>query len=159
VSISKVILVILATLVIFSTGLVTGVMVMKQIPKPTVVPPTLPPQQPPGLGMQQFLHRIEGELDLTPEQHDHIADILRDSQERTRGAVRGEFGKVREQIRSELKPGQRDKFEQLLRQRQRRMQELRSQENRPMFRPNGPPPDGAPLPGDTRPSAPAEPAK
>ena len=150
-SIGKVILVVLATLVIFSTGLVTGLMVMKQLPKPAMAPAG-PPVPPAAFGMQQFLDRIQGELDLTPEQHEHIAGILRESQERARGMARGEFGKVREQIRAELKPGQREKFEQLLRQRQRRMQEMRSQENRPGFRPNGPAPDASLSPEGPRPS-------
>src|SRR5437764_5703800 len=69
VSIGKVILVILATLVIFSTGLITGVVLVKQpLPKAAPVlanPPTVP--QGPPLGMQQFLRRAQGELDLTPE--------------------------------------------------------------------------------------------
>jgi hypothetical protein len=96
--------------------------------------------------MQQFLHRIEAELNLTPEQHDRIETILRESQERTRGIARGEFGNVREQIRSELKPEQLARFDQLLRERQRRMQEMMGQENRPPFRPNGPGPQGPPPP-------------
>ena len=88
--------------------------------------------------MQQFLRRVQGELDLNPEQHQQIDTILRDSQDRTRGLARVEFGKVRDQIRSELKPTQREKFERLLRQRQRRAQEMMSQENRPPWRPNSP---------------------
>src|SRR5436190_14496130 len=58
VSIGKVILVILATLVIFSTGLITGVVVIKQVPKPPSLPFN-PPPPPQGPGMQQFLRRIE----------------------------------------------------------------------------------------------------
>jgi Spy/CpxP family protein refolding chaperone len=142
VSIGKVILVVLATLVIFSTGLITGVVLMKQMPKATPVavnPPAVP--QGPG-NMQQFLHRAEGELDLTPEQHQRIETVLRESQDRTRGLARVEFGKLRDQIRSELLPPQREKFERLLKERQRRAQEMMSQENRPLPRANGSVPQG-----------------
>ena len=127
-SFGKVILVVLATLVIFSTGLVTGFMLLKQIPQPAAAPPPIPPQ---GMGPQQFLRRIQAELDLTPEQDQRVAAILRESQDRTRI----EMGKAREQIRSELTPAQKEKFAKLLRERQRRFQEMRSLENRP-FRSN-----------------------
>ena len=128
-SIGKVILVVLATLVIFSTGLITGVVLMKQLPKPAP-PPSPAALQGPGPGWQQFFHRIQGELDLTPEQNQRIMALLRESQERTRGLARAEFGKVREQIRGELTPPQKEKFEQLVKDRQRRTQEMRGLENR-----------------------------
>jgi len=132
-------LVVLATLVIFGTGLRTGVILMKHTPPNPPVQAMTPPGPPPGPAMmQQFLRRVQGELDLNPEQHQQIDTILRDSQDRTRGLARVEFGKVRDQIRSELKPPQREKFERLLRQRQRRAQEMMSQENRPPWRPNSP---------------------
>ena len=132
-------LVVLATLVIFGTGLTTGVILIKHTPSNPPVQAMPSPAPPPAPAMmQQFLRRVQGELDLTAEQHQHIETILRDSQDRTRGLARVEFGKVRDQIRSELKPGQRDKFERLLRQRQRRAQEMMSQENRPPWRPNNP---------------------
>lgn len=132
-SVGKVILVVLATLVIFSTGLITGVVLTKQMANApaAAVKPSLPG---PGAGMTQFMRRIQSDLDLTSEQNSRIEEVLRQSQERTRGMVRGEFGQVRDQIRAELKPAQREKFEQLLRERQRRMQELR--ENHPWPRPN-----------------------
>jgi len=137
VSTGKVILVVLATLVIFGTGLITGVVLMKQAPRVAQLPAN-PPLVPMGPGMQQFLHRIEGELDLTPEQHQRIGMILRESQDRSRGFAGSEFRNVREQIHAELTPPQRDKFERLLKERQRRAQDFRSTENRPPFRSNGP---------------------
>jgi Spy/CpxP family protein refolding chaperone len=134
VSIGKVILVVLATLVIFSTGLITGVVLNKQVAKPAPNAPMFPP----GPGWQQFFHRIQVELDLTAEQDQRIGTLLRDSQERARGLARAEFGKVREQIRAELTPAQKDKFERLVKERQRRMQEMRPLENRPFRMTNGP---------------------
>jgi len=127
VSIGKVTLVILATLVIFSTGLITGVVLVKQMPKPIPNPPVTPQ----GLGWQQFLRRVEGELDLTPEQHQRVAGILRDSQEHARGMAQAEFAKVRDQIRAELTPPQREKFQRLLEERRRRAQEMNGQKTRP----------------------------
>lgn len=163
-SIGKVILVILATLVIFSTGLVTGVVLVKQMPN---APAPNPPVVQQGLGWPQFLHRVEGELDLTPEQHQRVVGILRDSQQRTRGIAQAEFGTVRERIRAELTPPQKEKFQRLLEERRRRNQEMMSPQNRPFSWPNGQtPPDGsAPPPGqsrppfDNRPPAPAPPGE
>jgi Spy/CpxP family protein refolding chaperone len=137
VSTGKVILVVLATLVIFGTGLLTGVVLTKQAPK-IAEAPAKPPMVPMGPGMQQFFHRIQAELDLTPEQHQRIAMILRESQERSRGFAGSEFRNVREQIHAELTPPQHDKFERLLKERQRRAQDFRSTENRPSLRSNGP---------------------
>ena len=134
-SIGKVILVVLATVVIFSAGLVSGIVIVKQVATAPAQPATLPEG---GPGWPQFLHRVQAELDLSPEQRQHIGNIVRESQERTRGFAATEFRKVREQIRSELSPPQRDKFERLIKERQRRMQEMRSLENRPFFRSNGP---------------------
>jgi Spy/CpxP family protein refolding chaperone len=135
VSVSKVILVVLATLVIFSTGLITGIIVVKQL----APPPPRPPMLGQGPGWPQFLARIQGELDLTPEQRQRIGAILRDSQDRTRGFAGGEFRRVREQIYGELQPPQREKFEQLVKERQRRAQEMRNFEGRPAFRSNAGP--------------------
>jgi Spy/CpxP family protein refolding chaperone len=127
-------LVTLATLVIFSTGLITGVVLVKQLtpvsPRPAVLPQ--------GPGWPQFFYRIKTELDLTPEQEQRVSTILRESQERTRGIARAEFGKVREQIQGELTPVQKEKFERLIKERQRRIQEMRFPENRPPFRSNSP---------------------
>src|ERR1051326_382164 len=142
VSIGKVILVVLATLVIFSTGLITGGVLVKQLAKEA---PEKPAPLPEPRGWPQFLYRIQGELDLTPEQRQRIGSIVRDRKDRTRVFARGEFRKVREQIHSELTPAQNDKFEQLIKQRQRRMQEMMSQENRPGWRSNSSMLEGRPL--------------
>ena len=154
-SIGKVILVILATVVIFSTGLITGVVVFKQ----TNTPPPRPQGFPDGPGWPQFLYRIQGDLDLTPEQRQRVGTILRESQERTRGFAGSEFRKVREQIHGELMPAQRDKFERLVKERQRRSQEMRGGlDGRPFTRSNGPMSLEAPRrPFNNRPALPAEP--
>ena len=136
-SLGKVILVVLATLVIFSTGLVTGVIVDKQLAKPAPFNRPVVQQGPgPGPGWPQFFHRIQAELDLTPDQNQRIMALLRQSQERTRGLARGEFAKVRDQISAELTASQKEKFERLVKERQRRAQEMRSLENRPPWMTN-----------------------
>jgi len=145
VSIGKIILVVLATMVFFTPGRVRGVVVVKR----AAPPPAKPPAFPEGPGWPQFLHRIQNELDLTPEQRQRIGTILRESQERTRGFAGGEFRKVREQIHGELMTPQKEKFDRLIRERQRRAQEMRSLENRPGFRSNGP----MSIEGPRRPSA------
>ena len=131
-SIGKVILVVLATVVIFSTGLLTGVVVVRQVGQP----PMPPQQRPEPPRWQQFLHRVQGELDLTPEQQQRITTIMRDSQDRTRTLAGGEFRKVRDQIQAELSPTQKEKFERLLKERQRRMREALPPDFRPGPRPN-----------------------
>jgi len=135
VSIGKVILVTLATLVIFSTGLITGVVLVKQLTKAQA--PERPAPAPEGRAWPQFFYRIQSELDLTPEQRQRVGAILRESQDRIRGYAGSEFRKVREQIQTELTPAQKEKFDRLIKQRQRRMQEM-SQENRPFLRSNAP---------------------
>jgi Spy/CpxP family protein refolding chaperone len=119
VSIGKVILVVLATVVIFSTGLLTGVVLVRQMaPRSTPPPPRFA-----GPRWQQFMYQAQGELELTPEQHQRLTTILRESQERARTLAGGEFRKVREQIQAELSPAQKEKFERLLKERQRQMRE------------------------------------
>ena len=117
--------VILATLVIFCSGLVIGGLIVKKnsraLPNPhpfhgalTNGPPSLWHQQ-----QKEFLRHMDVELHLSPEQHAHIEKSLKDSQERTKQIrekiapeMRDEVKKVREQIRAELTPAQRTKFEE-----------------------------------------------
>ena len=121
--------VIIATLVIFAAGFVTGGLLVKQ--KKTVPPSPQPPPvarvEPPNpmLMQQRFLeHRMKRELNLSPEQTGRIEKIFAESGERIRvlmdligPELHGELVDVRDKIRSELDPEQREKFEQLLKQR------------------------------------------
>src|SRR4051794_21701944 len=74
VSTGKVMLVVLATLVIFSTGLITGVVLVNQI-TPAPARPAALPQGGPAPGWPQFFHRIKTELDLTPQQEQRVSAI------------------------------------------------------------------------------------
>lgn len=137
--------VILATMAIFAAGVITGGLLVRQVapPAPARVEPvaarTNPPPlfNPPQLQRMELLHRVRRELDLTPEQHARIEQIIREGQERSRAIwervapeMRQELQAVHEKIRAELTPPQRRHFEQLLRS------------------PARPPGDGPPPPGE-----------
>ncbi len=112
--------VILATVVIFSAGVFTGGLLVKQTSKPEPVPA-------PEFGRIQMLRRLSRLLSLTPEQNERLDTIMRESQERTKvywellePELRGEFRKTRDEIREVLTPEQRKEFDERLQQRQRR---------------------------------------
>ena len=108
--------VILATLVIFVAGIVTGGLAMKRLqPEPATT------KTPPSLQRFDLLRRMEKRLDLTPAQQERIEQIVHESQERTKKAweqvrplIRDEFQRVLDRIRDELTSEQRKKFEKLL---------------------------------------------
>ena len=128
--------VILATMVIFGCGVLTGAFVTGQRPAETTAPPSLErpaqTQKPPAgptwqLQRVEFLHRIEKNLELTAEQRARIEKIMRESQDRTKPLwdqiapqMREELRRVREEIRAELTPEQQKKFESLLKKSSRK---------------------------------------
>lgn len=126
--------VILATLVIFVAGLVTGVLVVwhsehlfsASSPHPTASPRPTPAVSPGGLRLE-LLRRMQRDLNLTAAQHKQIDKILTDSQERSRKimepvapAIREELAKTREEFRNVLTPEQRAKFDELIKHPQHR---------------------------------------
>ncbi len=140
--------IVLATVVIFGAGVVTGGLLVSYSdhakptrPKPVArhVVPLWPtprglaqgphPEQQQNLEQQvrDFMRWAGRDLDLTPDQRQRIEGILRDGQERTRATwlkiapeLRRELEQVKAEIRVELTPEQRTKFDELLKQRQRR---------------------------------------
>lgn len=117
---SRVILVVLATLVIFAAGVVTGSLVTRKVARPPV------PQ--PMWGRFEMIRRAVGEMDrrgqFTPEQHQRIDLIIRDHQELIADYfsilepdVQDVFKKLRASIHEELSPEQRRQFEELSRRR------------------------------------------
>jgi len=120
---------ILAALVIFAAGVVTGgltVQIRQPRPAPNPggnAPIKKVPAMPREAQLRELSHRMQAELDLAPEQRDRIEAIVRDSQERMK-AVRDEVGKkigeefreMRQKIRSELTPDQRKKFAEIMKQ-------------------------------------------
>ena len=114
--------VILAALLIFSTGLVTGSLVTAR-----VRPAARPPVGLPGLTQRiEMMRRMERQLDLSAEQRERIEAIFHDSHQRMKQLweplapqVAEETRHVRDRIEAELTPAQKEKFEQLLKQRPR----------------------------------------
>jgi Spy/CpxP family protein refolding chaperone len=116
--------VILATLVIFAAGFVTGnLLTRRPVPKPiekkvaetNAAPPS------PWMVQQRFLAKMKTELNLTPEQYERLDKIFAESRERMKILMdiiepewRGELRDVREKILAELQPEQRAKFEEML---------------------------------------------
>jgi hypothetical protein len=132
--------VILATLVIFGAGVVTGGLLVGYSdralhssqppqPLPTVQhePTNAPvistahdnrPVPPPNaLFRKDFMDRLNHELDLSPEQHDQIEKIVSEGQDRTRELWRVEWIETRQKIRKELAPRQQSRFEELFKSR------------------------------------------
>ncbi len=111
--------VILAILVIFAAGLVTGALVVKSTqPKP---PARRDAPYQPRLVQRTFLERMKKELALSPEQAAHLESVLGESRDRIQilwdilgPEIQAEYRDVQERIRAELTPAQREKFEKLL---------------------------------------------
>ena len=117
--------VILATLVIFAAGFATGFMLTRDnttqqnATKKVVEQPVSPPD--PVIVQERFLRRMKQELNLTPDQTNHLDKIFAESRERMRILMdliepewRAELRDVREKIVAELNPDQRRKFDEML---------------------------------------------
>lgn len=116
--------VILATLVIFGAGVVTGGLLVSYavhanqiLPKQVYAQPALNPWQ---LRSRELLRRMDRELNLTPAQRERIGKIITDSQERTKALwkpiaapMNKEMQRMMGEIRDELSPDQRQKFNEL----------------------------------------------
>lgn len=110
---------ILATVLIYGTGVVTGALVTALVERPHRAA-ARPGQQLTYSQIQraEFLGRLQKQLDLTPEQHDRIGLLLRDSNQRTKpywdpvaAKMKEEVRAVTEKIRAELTPEQSAKFD------------------------------------------------
>jgi len=145
--------IILATLVIFATGVVTGGLLVSyannaqtrpwQNPRPrqadNVRRPIEPaagrePARPPGLPgavpqflRKEFLEKLNREVNLTSEQRERIEQIIHEGQERNRQIwervspeLRKEIADTRRQIQAVLRPDQRARFDELMKQRPQR---------------------------------------
>ncbi len=119
--------VILATLVIFGTGVLSGSLGTQLLRKPAE--PPKPPFGPGGPGPERFdfIRRWGDRLDLTAEQRDKIDRLVRESQERVRALwepvgpkIQEETRAVRAKIEEILTPEQRAKFAEMSKDRFRR---------------------------------------
>ena len=128
-------------MLIFGTGVVTGGLLVGSIrlhEHRSLRPPAAARLQPPTSagGMRlEFLRRMEGELDLTPEQRERVDQILKESQERTRRfiapRIREETQKTREMFLQLLTPAQRGRFDELWKQQRAREKKAAPQRDRP----------------------------
>ena len=119
-SFRRISLVVLATVVTFTMGVVAGSSLMRRTASQVQAPPPAHP----------FLHRFEttrravDQVQLTPEQRARIDEIIRNNQELIADYfrilepdVQQVFRKMRDSIREELTPDQRQRFEDLLKRR------------------------------------------
>jgi Spy/CpxP family protein refolding chaperone len=141
--------VILATLVIFVAGLVTGAVGVQRLLKPNRPALRAEPMHP-WMLRDNFRAELDRRLQLTPEQSERIERITREGQERVREIsslvtpeIQAELKAVREEIRDTLTPEQRAKFEEILRARRPRPLDI---ERPPGQRPGRTPREGFSLP-------------
>lgn len=166
--------VILATLVIFGAGVVTGALLVKNsqhASQAAVQPPRNPELRPeadargtnrpsggpkmPGM-RRDFLKNLDRELALTTEQRGRIEKILCEGQECTKQLwdkvepqVRAEWNRVKEAIRAELTDEQKEKFDEFMKRPHK--SEDRRRESQPSTA-DSPPPPAEPPSGATPPS-------
>ncbi len=100
--------VILATILIYGSGVVTGSFLSRLFVPPKTARPA-PPLKFNQIQRAEFLRKLDSQLKLTPDQHDSIAGILRTSNERTKPlwepvakVLHDEVLHVRGQIRAQL---------------------------------------------------------
>ena len=136
--------VILATMVIFITGAVTGSLLVRNFgsapaPKTEAAAPQQPrafvPGGAAGVVRVEFLRRAERELNLTINQRDEVDRIIRESQERTKKLmepiqpqIREEMQQTKDQFMAVLTPEQKSRFEELLKQQRQQFQKSREQQ-------------------------------
>ena len=151
--------VILATLVIFIAGLVTGAVGVKRILKPTSAGNRGYEPMQPWMLRENFRAELDRRLDLSPEQNARIERTMHEGQERVKEIwslvgpeMQAELRAVREEIRRELTQDQRRRFDELMRDRKMRPMEM-ERPPRPFPPPNGPrnrpPQDRFSAPGNT----------
>ncbi len=127
--------VILATIVIFTAGLVAGGVGVRQFVKPAR--PKEPTLQPRWL-REEYVRYMAMELKLTPEQRKNVLKAVHESQERIHILIdligpemEEELRMARESIRAQLTPAQANQFDELVKKRQHRFNELRAPEGQP----------------------------
>jgi Spy/CpxP family protein refolding chaperone len=127
VSTGKIILVVLATMVIFATGVVTGGILVRTATRPAA------PSSPAAVFHRfEIARRAVNQIDLAPEQRARIERVIRESQDRIADYfqilepdITDAFRQMRENIRAELTPEQRKQFDERMQQ-LRRINERRS---------------------------------
>jgi hypothetical protein len=129
--------VILATMVIFGAGVVTGALVLhfslgaNDLKHPRAG--RFGELGSPGGMRLEFLRRMQRDLDLAPDQRERIDKILKQSQERTRRIMdpvapqlHQELQRAKAEFREALSPGQQARFDELVKAQQRFKDQRRS---------------------------------
>jgi len=147
---------ILATMVIFGTGVVTGGLLVHHVDRVrparpqrggALARPAPAPASPSGLRWD-LLRRMKDALNLTPEQKDRTDAFISQAQDRTRkimepvrSQLQEEVKKAQQAIRDVLTPEQQARFDALLKkqQQQRTHEPRRSQSPREQRPAEGPP--------------------
>lgn len=127
--------VIVAVMLIFGAGVVTGSLLVRTrvapaAPQPAAqtmgAPATMISSTPTAPGRQMFVQRVRHELSLTPEQSSQVDEIMRDSHKRMTKIyepitpqAREETRRVRQEIQAILTPEQKKKFNEVFKRRQR----------------------------------------
>lgn len=129
--------VILATIVIFGAGVITGGLLVNHVQRPQHLHESagnrpaggsdLPPAQVrPEFLNKQFVEQLNDKLDLSPDQKQKIQKIISQGQQNTRDLwklvspqFRALMQETRQQIREILTPEQRKQFEILMKQQRR----------------------------------------
>ncbi|MBI5773865.1 MAG: hypothetical protein HZA89_09005 [Verrucomicrobia bacterium] len=129
--------VILATLVIYGAGVMTGALILKldrQINPPPATPKiaspgtntALPPMPIVGGNNQKidFLQKLDRQLRFKPEQYEAVEKVLDDSHKRTRvirekiaPQIQAETARLNGEIRAKLTPEQAKKFDEVMKPR------------------------------------------
>lgn len=136
--------VVIAVMLIFGAGVVTGGLLVRARVAPQVAPTqtqvtgvpantTPTPASVAAPGRQVFIQRVRRELDLTPEQSAQVDEIMRDSHKRMQKLyeplspqAREETRRVRQEIQAILTPSQKKAFNEKFK---RRQQTQRSETN------------------------------
>lgn len=140
---------ILAAIVIFGTGFVTGNILnrMTEAAKAPAVPPPAPAR--PVRSSQQaipleqlrkveLMGRVQKDLDLTPEQRACIEKIISDAQgrisdlwEQVAPDIHDEYEDVQKKLCEELTPDQKKRFDELMKQQQHKPKPASTSTNTP----------------------------
>jgi hypothetical protein len=152
--------VILATIVIFGTGVITGGLLVRhaeRIPTarhPRNASPTRTPAPASAGGLRlEFLRRAQRELDLTAPQREQIDELLKESQNR----IRELNEPIAEAMREELRQTKDEFLEVLTEQQRTRFEELVKQQQQQHSREQRRPPPARELPQNAAPAAPPRP--
>jgi len=120
--------VILAAVVIFLAGATTGgVLVRNYAPKVVKRTHTSPPIPISSQRRQEYLVKLDRELELTPDQHKQVEGILAASQQRMKHLwepvepqIKDEYRRTRKEIADVLNPDQREKMKKMHNERDQR---------------------------------------